>query len=71
MPFPIPTDVTATQNEWRFCGNCSQLFWAPQHLPDGTTKPAQGWGSCPAAAVENGGHVEIGWEFYLLANPAK
>lgn len=69
MPFEIPSDVTATQSKWRFCANCQGLFWDPDKLPDGTPKPAHGWGSCPGGQSPGAGHQEIGWEFYLLAHP--
>ncbi|MBL1108808.1 hypothetical protein JK361_30205 [Streptomyces sp. 5-8] len=69
MPFEILSDVTTTQNQWRFCVNCQGLFWNPEQLPDGTPRPNSGWGGCPGGHFNGAGHVAAGWEFYLPARP--
>jgi hypothetical protein len=45
------TDQTGQKN-WRFCGQCHSLFWAPDSAPAG---------ACPAG----GKHEPRGWNFYL------
>ncbi|WP_434415995.1 hypothetical protein [Nannocystis pusilla] len=46
------TDSTG-QRDWRFCGKCHGLFWAPGNQSLGSV--------CPAG----GEHSPVGWVFYL------
>lgn len=55
MPVTIPEEVTATQNDWRFCAKCLSLFW------NGLDHN----GHCAGG----GAHQAISWDFYLLGNP--
>jgi hypothetical protein len=65
MSFTIPTKVTATQDQWRFCGQCYSIFFNGDTNPD-SEHPK---GICVGAPAEGGGHSAIGWDFYLLADP--
>ncbi|MFG3223941.1 hypothetical protein ACGF07_04035 [Kitasatospora sp. NPDC048194] len=48
------TDATG-QPDWRYCGNCHGLFWAPHGATDGTVCPGGGEHSPPPGS----------WIFYL------
>ncbi|MFC0850238.1 hypothetical protein ACFH04_41940 [Streptomyces noboritoensis] len=63
MGLPIPDEVTAYQNNWRFCNHCFGLWWngAPTNgaCPSGTlptastTAPAAGTSSCQRTRPEH------------------
>lgn len=62
MSVPNPDEVTAFQNNWRFCDYCYSLWWNGR--PDN--------GHCPAPGAPNGTHHGQGsWNFILPANPAE
>lgn len=59
---PIPDEVTAHQNNWRFCNYCFGLWW--------NGNPTNG--ACPSRNSPDGQHHGPGsWNFILPANPAE
>jgi hypothetical protein len=61
MPAPIPDEINAWQEHWRFCRNCFGLFW--NNDPNGNK------GVCPSPhAPASKFHVAAGWDFYLAAD---
>ncbi|WHM40304.1 hypothetical protein [Streptomyces sp. BPTC-684] len=62
MGLPIPDEVTAYQNNWRFCNYCFGLWW--------NGNPTNG--ACPSRNSPDGQHHGPGsWNFILPANPAE
>ena len=61
MSVQIPNAVKVTQKDWRFCRRCFGLFFDgdPHHN-----------GFCPHPNPPGGAHQALGWEFYLLSDPA-
>ncbi|MER5785917.1 hypothetical protein ABT104_30010 [Streptomyces mobaraensis] len=56
----LPSNVTAFQDNWRFCDNCFALWW----------NGASTNGFCPAPNAPNKQHFGRGsWNFILPANP--
>jgi len=56
--FVLPYNDTPVQGqrEWRFCGQCHALFYAPDGQPNG---------KCPAGPAPNSHHAPAGWNFVL------
>jgi hypothetical protein len=69
MAAPIPNDVTAYQNNWRFCVHCCGLWWngrADNGACPSTLLPAGNPHRSP-----NGQHHGPSWDFILPANPSQ
>jgi hypothetical protein len=66
MTFQIPSEVNATQNNWRFCDYCFVLYW---NGPNAMSRDGQG--TCPGRPLKAGSaqpHQGPSWDFHLLAN---
>ncbi|HJD80530.1 hypothetical protein ABZX88_11210 [Kitasatospora aureofaciens] len=60
MSIPNDDNITAFQDNWRFCNNCCSLWW------NGRSDN----GACPSPNSPDGQHHGQGsWNFYLPANP--
>lgn len=60
MSAPVPDQINAWQEHWRFCVNCFSLFW--NNDPNGKK------GFCGSPQAQGRGHVAAGWDFYLAAD---
>jgi hypothetical protein len=61
MSAPIPNQVTAYQDNWRFCDYCYSLWW------NGYTTN----GVCPSPNAPDHAHAGPSWNFILPANPSQ
>jgi hypothetical protein len=63
----IPTEVNATQDNWRFCDFCFVLYWNGKDV-----QSKSGQGACPGRPLGGDGnaqpHQGPSWDFYLFAD---